>query len=60
MRECPCGSGKDSEENYDARGIYLCRTCPDCHEEKMGGYRQDVLTDSNYECDEPIGEEDYY
>lgn len=54
---CPCGSGEDSYWEYDARGIPLCRTCTKCHDEKMAKYRPDVLTNSNYECDEPIEEE---
>lgn len=58
IKTCYCGSGKPAGENYDARGIFLCRTCVDCHDKKMKGYRKEVLTDSNYEADEPI-EEDY-
>lgn len=57
-RPCPCGSGKMSYWQYDARGIELCRTCPDCHEEKMAGYRPDVLTDANYWADEAIEEDE--
>lgn len=53
-RPCPYGSGKMSRWQFDARGIELCRTCEDCHEEKMAGYRPEVLTDSNYEASEPI------
>jgi hypothetical protein len=45
-RPCPCGSGKPSLWQRDARGIPLCRTCDDCHEQKMKGYRPDVLTRS--------------
>jgi len=55
---CPCESGKDSWWNNDARGIPLCRTCDDCHDEKMAKYRPDVLTDSNYWTDEAV-DEDY-
>jgi Zn-finger protein len=58
-RFCPCGSGKTGHWQHDARGIPLCRTCEDCHQRKMAGYRPGVLTDSNYECDEPIEPEDY-
>lgn len=58
IRPCPCGSGKDSMWNHDARGIPLCRTCDDCHEEKMSKYRPDVLSNSNYDADERI-EDDY-
>lgn len=53
-KPCPCGSGKDSYWQYDARGIELCRTCTECHDEKMAGYRTDVLTNANYWADEPI------
>lgn len=58
MRLCPCGSGNDSYWKNDARGIPLARVCPSCIEEKMSHYRPEVLTDSNYECDEPIEEEE--
>lgn len=56
-RPCPCGSGKSSYWQNDARGIPLCRTCADCHKKKMAGYRPNVLTDSNYWADEPIEED---
>jgi hypothetical protein len=55
---CPCGSGKDSYWQHDARGIPLCRTCDDCHETKMKRYRQEVLTNPSYEADEPIDADD--
>lgn len=54
---CPCGSGKLSWWQHDARGIPLCRTCIQCHREKMRGYRKDVLKNPNYEVDEPIESE---
>jgi hypothetical protein len=54
---CPCGSGKESFWQKDARGIELCRTCEDCHQKQMAKYRPDVLTDSNYWADEPIEED---
>ena len=57
-RPCPCGSGKSSHWQHDARGIPLCRTCPDCHERKMAGYRPEVLHDGSYQADEDI-EPDY-
>lgn len=57
VRPCPCGSGKPSHWQYDARGIELCRTCDDCHQRKMAGYRSEVLTNPNYQCDEPIEED---
>ena len=43
-----------SWEEYDARGIYLCRVCEKCKNAKLSMFRQDVLTNSNYEADEPI------
>jgi hypothetical protein len=56
-RPCPCGSGKESYWQHDARGIPLCRTCNECHQRKMAGYRRDVLRNPNYHADEPIEEE---
>lgn len=57
IRKCPCGSGLDSYWQNDARGIPLARTCHKCHKAKMAKYRPEVLTDSNYYCDEAIDEE---
>lgn len=48
-----CGS--DGWAEYDARGIYLNRVCDKCKDAKLARYRPEVLTDSNYWCDEPIG-----
>lgn len=53
-RPCPCGSGLMSQWQRDARGIELCRTCPVCNDEKMAGYRPEVLTKANYDADEDI------
>jgi len=55
-RPCPCGSGLLSRWAHDARRIPLCRVCPSCEDEKLSHYRPEVLTDSNYEADEPIEE----
>jgi hypothetical protein len=54
MKTCDCKSGLPSEPEYDARGIYLCRACPKCKKSKLSKYRSDVLTNPNYEADEPI------
>jgi len=54
---CDCGSGIEPEPEYDARGIYLCRACAKCRRDKLSRYRTDVLTNPNYEADEPIDEE---
>ncbi len=49
----------ESWPESDARGIYLCRMCPKCQDAKLAIYRPEVLTDSQYEADEPIEPEDY-
>jgi len=54
MKVCACGSGLDSYWQHDARGIPLCRTCTECHDEKMKRYRPDVLDNPGYEADEDI------
>ena len=54
VRPCPCGSGLDSEEAYDARGIYLTRCCDACRKERLAQFRPEVLTDPDYECNEDI------
>lgn len=56
-RPCPCGSGKSSMWQHDARGIPLCRTCEACHQARLAGFRPEVLTDPNYQCDEQIEED---
>ena len=58
INPCPCGSGLESEWQCDARGIELCRTCPQCHQAVMSRYRPDVLTHPNYEADEPCEQRD--
>jgi hypothetical protein len=59
MKVCPCGSGKKSWWESDARGIPLGRVCLDCLDKKLSKYRPEVLTNSNYSADEPIEAEDY-
>ena len=54
-----CRGGADSWQEYDARGIYLCRVCDECAEARLSGYRPDVRTDPGYWADEPIEAEDY-
>lgn len=55
-RPCTCGSGKPRWAEYDARGIFLAYVCEDCRDDKLAGYRPDVLSDPNYWHDEPIDE----
>jgi hypothetical protein len=54
MRECPCGSGRNSWWENDARGIPLARVCPKCRAEKLAKFRPEVLTNPQHETDEPI------
>jgi len=53
-RLCDCGSGEYSEWEYDARGIELCRCCDKCRNQRLAGFRPEVLTNPDYECDEDI------
>lgn len=57
MRPCPCGSGEQSYIAYDARGIPLTRVCGKCRDKRLAVYRPEVLTNCNYETDEPIEED---
>lgn len=59
VRECPCGSGKDSEWQLDGRGIPLDRTCEDCHEKKMARYNKWVFGSYDESDYEGQIEEDY-
>ncbi len=59
----PCLQGHVYAEQwaeYDARGIYLARVCDACVEYVLAGYRPEVLSDSEYEADEPIELDDDY
>jgi hypothetical protein len=59
-RVCHCGSGKSSLWQLDGNGIPLCRTCAECHERKMSGYRVEVLVPYGQDVvDEPIEPDDY-
>ena len=54
MKPCPCGSGKNSWWESDARGIPLARVCVECKSDRLKKYKPSVLTNSNYRTDEPI------
>lgn len=56
---CNCGSGLPAERQYDAQNIYLCRTCDECHAERMAQYRPEILSGYTQEdVDEPIEPEE--
>jgi len=42
----------------DARGIPLARVCEDCSDEKLSQFRPEVLTDPQYETEEPVESDD--
>ncbi len=56
---CPCGSGQYPEEVYDARGIYIAAVCDKCRAERLAGYRPEIFINPDYQCFEPIEEEEY-
>ena len=58
FRPCSCGSGEHQEAEYDARGIFLTYACDRCRKERLSQYRPEVLSDPNYQADEPIEPED--
>jgi len=55
---CSCGSGKERDALYDARGIFCCYYCDDCEQEKRSRYRTEVLEDSSYVANEEIEPEE--
>lgn len=59
FRLCSCGSGKRTEDIFDARGIFVARVCGECKEKSLKGYRREIFTDPNYEHDEPISEDHF-
>lgn len=59
MEPCPrCGADEWAEVEYDARGIPLGYACRRCRKELRARYRPEVLSDPNYEADEPIEPEE--
>jgi hypothetical protein len=56
-RLCFCGSMLPKNAEYDARGIFITYACTKCRKYKLSGYRANVLADSDYWHDGPIGSE---
>lgn len=54
---CRCGSRENAYWVNDARGIPLAKVCKVCEKSTLAKYRPEVLSDSNYDCDEQIEEE---
>jgi len=57
MKFCNCGSGLQSRELYDARGIYCGRVCDRCEKKVKASFRPEIFSDQNYYTDEPIDED---
>jgi hypothetical protein len=58
LKPCNCGSGLHSWIEYDGQGIYLCRVCDECQEEKLSGFRPEILRPyTQADVDEPINED---
>jgi hypothetical protein len=57
-RKCNCGSGLYKQPHYDARGIFVYYSCPECENTKKARYRPEIFTDPNYEHDEPIDDDE--
>lgn len=48
-------TGSHTWAEYDAQGIYLCKVCEDCVEERLSHYRPEILSGYNQnDVDEPI------
>jgi hypothetical protein len=59
QRPCDCGSGQESEWEYDGQGIPLVRACPKCRQKKLARYRPEILRPyTQADVDEPIEPED--
>jgi hypothetical protein len=54
-----CDRDVQAPQRMDARGIFITYACDECWPEIAKQYRPEVLTDSQYEADEPIEPEDY-
>jgi hypothetical protein len=62
MADHICFDGVQSSEpswwEYDAQNIPLCRVCDKCREQKLSGYRPEILDGYNQsDVNEPIEEE---
>lgn len=57
IRICNCGSGEYAQDIHDARGLFLARVCGACRDERLSAFRPEVLTNRNYDHDEPIEED---
>lgn len=54
---CSCGSGNSKYPLKDGYGIFLTYACDDCEDEKLGGFRSDIM--DRYDTDETIEPDNY-
>ena len=47
-RACPCGSGNQRRELYDAKGYFVTFYCSKCEKEKRAKFNPDIFTNPNY------------
>jgi hypothetical protein len=60
LTKCTCGSGEFPEAIYDARGIFVAYVCDKCRKSRLSGFRPEIFTNSQYECDEPIDGDSFF
>jgi len=59
-RPCDCGSGEESEWEFDGQGIPLVRACSKCKQKKLSRYRPEILRGyTQADVDEPIEPEEF-
>ncbi len=57
MKPCRCGSGAETRDLTDARGIPVARVCDRCESSVRLTYRNEIFTDPDYWADEQIEED---
>jgi hypothetical protein len=58
VRPCPCGSGEESQWEFDAKGMPLDRMCRVCRKAKLARIPTKILLGYTQEdIDEPIEED---
>lgn len=53
-RLCSCGSGDEQVAVHDSKDIFITFGCTECLEQKLKGYRHDVLYGNDYETEEQV------
>ncbi len=53
-RICDCGPSLEQFGVYDTKNIFITYGCENCLEDKLSGYRHDVLYGNDYETEERV------